>query len=392
MIRLSRSIEARVFDVQGTIAVGRAMPEFLAVARLAHSFGRINGSDVDRELLGGRGAHVGELVIDRCEALGLLDRDSSKKAASLSRVGEEALGYGQVLVPEEGIWRILWAEDPLLNTPLLLAYRLPDKAKLRDDVKALRSGQPDAERSDPTPAPIRESAGAEVLCLSVASGRPFQIKTLSDKGRVGSPIQLELSLTWPAEEPAATLRLSGDLGALISEEERSVDRELPKSRTLDSLTYETAWIELVTGASEASTRELAEWRRRAGSLRLPVAFEDLTPRERRDMERVLQLQRPALPRAGYFGTAEDLRVTLVPKTDAEARAWARWSQRDAIVDYTTSALVEESSTSIRERFPFHEVSLATPQELLAEAIADPLREDARFLLAPHDLGLWRTES
>ena len=106
MISLTRTVPVSSFDVEATVAVGRDRPEFLAVARLAADLDRpIDARDVLRELLGARPDVLGWRVIERCVALGRLVRAGTDGAAALSEPGRIALGHGQVLVPEEGIWR-----------------------------------------------------------------------------------------------------------------------------------------------------------------------------------------------------------------------------------------------------------------------------------------------
>ena len=140
MIRLSRHISISCFDAEATVAVARQRPEFLAVARLAADLGRpISSRDVLRELLGPLPEVLGKRVIERCIGLGLLEiTDQKNDEAALSEAGRLALEHGEVLVPEEGVWRFYLVDDPLVPTnlefrPWASEGRVPDRLSMASD-------------------------------------------------------------------------------------------------------------------------------------------------------------------------------------------------------------------------------------------------------------------
>lgn len=149
MIQLKRSISVKCFESQATVAVGRQRPEFLAIAQLAADFGRpINAQDIHHELLRNCPEAVVRQVHKRSVDLGLLESVEQAGYAQLSSAGEQALQVGQVLVPEEGVWRFYLANDRLLPHRLLHVHRLEtDSAHRSRDDNRKSAESPD--RSEP---------------------------------------------------------------------------------------------------------------------------------------------------------------------------------------------------------------------------------------------------
>lgn len=385
MIRLTRSVAVSSFDAQATVAVGRDRPEFLAVARLAADLARpIGARDVLRELLGARPEVLGWRVIERCVYLGLLERSGKDGDAALSEAGRLALEHGEVLVPEEGIWRFYVIDDPLVPGALVHAQRLEAEPvrKEREAAKARPRGE--RPQVDRPPVSLRGCVGGAPR-ESVQNGHLFQLGELAESGAAGPTGELRLMFTWDAEP---SLRLSGRL-PLDGEgtNTKPIDAGVSVSEVVARLSREGLWRSLVTRATQVSGPELERWQATTGKPVVPVPFSSLPAAARHSFRRDLDVPASDLVGLGRFEATVLKDVDLVPAADGDAQAWLAWLQWEGITDYVTPALLERQGREQRARFPHHSPRVLSASDLLAKARVDR-DERAWFVLGPSDLGLW----
>lgn len=387
MIRLTRSISVSSFDVEATVAVGRDRPEFLAVARLAADLAcPIGARDVLRELLGPRPDVLGWRVIERCVDLRLLERVGKGGEAALSETGRLALDHGEVLVPEEGIWRFFVVDDPLVPAVLIDVRRL-ETEPVRKEREAAKEARTRGERS---PQPERSP---DLLCRccgarprrSVRHGSLFQLVELGKHGSSGPRGQLRLELTWD-DEPS--IRLSGRLPSdNDGERAKPIDAELDLPEVVGRWSREALWKRLVTHSTRVPEADLDRWQAVAGRSVVPTAFQSLPEAARRVFRRDLDVPTSDLKELGSFDATVLKDVHVVPATQADAQAWLSWLQWEAIDDYALPVQLEQKSRELDALFPHHQPRALSASELLARARAE--RGDRTwFLLAPSDLGLW----
>ncbi len=387
MIRLTRSVSVSSFDVEATVALGRERPEFLAVARLAADLGRpIGARDVLRELLGPRPEVLGRRVIERCVALGLLDAVGNTDVASLSDAGRLALAHGEVLVPEEGIWRFLFVQDPLVPTALIDVQHVQTEP-VRKERAAAKAAQSKGQRLElPSNAPdvVKRSCDGSPR-TSARNGHLFQLLRLSDKGSSGPAGDLRLTLTWEGEP---SLRLSGRLPSQGDEEENTpIDAVMDLPDVVRRWSEDVLWKALVAQATRISREHLDLWQNAAQKPVVPLPFPSLPEAARRSFRHDLEVPAPDLPGLGRFDRTALKNVDVVPASPTDAQAWLSWLQWEAINDYVVPAQLERAGAEQRARFPLHQPRVMSAQELLHKAYAER-GERSWFLLAPYDLGLW----
>ncbi len=386
MIHLQRVVEVQAFDLQATIAVARSRPEFLAVARLAADLGRpIGGADVARELLGNLPEAVGWRVLQRAVDLGVLRRGGDRGPAELSDAGLVLLERGEVLVPEEGVWRFFLVADPLVAMPLVHVHRMATDAAKDERAqlyKRQRGDRPAAGRAPPKV--LRDHL--EVLLRSVADGGSFQIRDLGDRGETGPAWHLLLSLDVDAN---AAIRVS--LRGQLKVEEgsaKAVDTLLALPSEQADLTYEEIWAMLVSTASGLSEDLLFEWMEAAGAPVLPGRMDGWPEPARRSLATDLQIPAFKLADLGPFDATKLEAVALVPESGAAAQAWAEWLLWDSIQRYVVPSEIARLHETVLAKFPLYRPELPDPHALLKRAKAEPQGRTARYLLAPSDLGLW----
>jgi len=391
MIQLERNVEVRIFEAEATVAVGRERPEFLAVARLAADLQKpLDGAIVARELLGGLPPQTGWRVIDRCLALGLLERESRQGPIHLSESGRRALEQGAVLVPEEGVWRFYLIEDPLIDVPLVHVARLESRnaKEERDDIyKAKKEGARAPQGvSPPGPLARREFHGR--FLTSVVAGRGFEVREVAPRGELGPPSSLRLILQW-RPEGAPQLALRGHLPGARERTHERVDHQMIAPSACGSTSYDALWRALVSSARRVPVDELERWQSATRRRYLPVPFDaSLTEPSRRTHSLDLEVPATNLGALGRFDATRLSGIELVPRSEQDAQAWAEWLQWDGLARYVTPPALTEQAQQIARRFPYHRPRLPDAAALLSRAIGSPLEPRSRFLLAPSDLGLW----
>jgi hypothetical protein len=357
------------------------------VARLAADLGRPIGAHIVlRELLGERPEVLGWRVIERCVALGLLEREGRDGPASLSEAGRLALEHGEVLVPEEGIWRLYVVDDPLVTVPLVHASRLESEPvyKERNAMRDARKRGDQRVQPDRIPEVVRRCAGGPVA-LSKQNGRLFQLVEVSDRGAQGPASELRLTLDW-SDEPV--LRLSGQLP-----QDEQVPRHKPMDAVLDlpdalvDLTYEVMWKRLAAVARRLHPSDLDRWQVQAGRPVVPVPFQSLPAAARHSFQHDLDVPASEWSALGRFDATVLKAAPVVPPTAADAQDWLEWLQWESIDDYALPRGLEQKGRELAARFPQHRPQPLTTIDLLSRARAE---RDPRawFLLAPSDLGLW----
>lgn len=389
MIHLWRTVAVRTFDAEATIALGRNRPELLAVARLAADAGRpIMARDVARELLAGVPDHVGRLVIERAVHVGLLV-PHDRGVASLSDSGRTALENGKVLVPEEGAFRLYYADDPLLPIGLLHVspLRLPNAPDARKSMREARDG---GQRIIEQPVPrTLGTFGPGGVLFSAVNRAPFEVVVAPKVGLVGPQTSLRLDLRWPADE-APRVQLSGELPAPGPDDPPlAVDVTVNASDAIGDLGYDEVWCGLVSHATGVSDGALQQWHRRTQRRVLPVAFRDASEAARRAFTQDLEVPGVDYEGLGSFEPTRIQKVDLVPASDSDAQEWCHWLQWDAVGHgYATPSVLEAAAATARARFPNHAPRPLTPNELLARAMSSRTDRRSWNLLAPADLGLW----
>lgn len=386
MIHLQRKIKVRTFEAEGTVAIGRDRPEFLAVARLAADLRRpISGKDITRELLGNLPEQVGWRVLDRALALGLLERRDTRGPATLSASGRAMLEYNEVLVPEEGVWRFYIVEDQLVERALVHVQRL-DIDDAREERNRLYR-----QRSDRSGRGVRiPEALADLVRVPLRSAvdeSSFEVRELGQRGEPGGEEVLVVSLEW-AQGEAPSVYLRGRLSGGTSKDTVSVDRKLSISAGLEKLSYPDVWTALVSGATKTPADHLHYWRRQAGKIVLPTNMEPWKHAERRTFMTTLAIPKIRVAGIGHFEESRLEGVELVAENPAAAQMWGEWLLWDSISAYVVRSDIERAREDVRARFPMHRPNLSDADDLLRRARRDPQEKTAKFILAPADLGLW----
>ena len=387
MMTLRRKVAVYSFDFAGTVSLARKRDELLAVAELAGKLGPLTGTVLARELLGQAAGRLGERLLAYAIDVGLLYRPGRAEPAHLTEQGRVALASGHILEPEEGVWRIYWADDLLLDQPLVHVARLSN-TQAKDDRLQLRAakekGQPNAR---PTRLPVDIQEACTGTWTSRVDDRAVRIDNIQENGARGPDATVELCVA-VAKDDSLSVRLRGLVPAPDGKP-LNLDAQIERPSLLADLTGWDIWRVLVHLASSVPEDVLASWRERVGRLVLPVRFDaNSTPDALRIFKLDLSVTAPDLGELGRFDALMLKDVPIVPRTAADAHAWATWLLWDGLDSYATPKTLADLQSTVATRFPWYRIEFPSVAELLQSAVAQPLREKSRFLLAPADLGLW----
>ena len=393
MIKLRRSVECKIFEVKATIAVGRDRPEFLAVALLARDLdGPISGRDLSEHLLAGIDV-LSDRVLERSVSMGLLDWSEGCteewRCAELTQAGKDAIKREKILIPEESVWRFYYLDDPIIRDRLIHFEPVPtpNASEERKNLKR-QQGQRMPDRGDSTPAYLKRHV-EKTTFTSAVDGTPFRLQEISKTGKRMPPERLTLHA-----EITPDSRLDVTLKGRLTAPSRNgngrslrVDRHFDPPKGLASVAYDEVWRELATQGRGEEPREYG-----AGNFVVPVHFdENLNAAARNSMHMDIRVLRPDLKSLGLgqFDTTTLKEVQIEPDTGKDARQWAKWLLLDGMDDYKTPGLIRKDEQEIHKKFPNHKISLTDPDALLRDACDATDKPWSRFLLAPHDLNLWR---
>ena len=387
MIRLQRNIDIQSFDLEATVAVAAHRPEYLAVLQLAADLQRpLDAGTIHRELFGDLPDSLGRIVLDRCILLGLFDREKRGAPAHLTDAGRAALDRGDILIEEEGLWRVYYLDDPLLGRRLMHALPLDDKTTAQDVRNQLKKDNKKVRTASAgLPALVREVSGNGITWASIVDNRAFELREPGMRGEAGPGTTLRLSLDWP-EDRAMDLSLRGNLP--LDGKQVRVDQHIDIPEDVQSLTYHDLWLALVSLATNVPRAELLTWHTHTGQSLLPQSFTELSEATRRTMRRDLEIPAHRHTILGTFEATKLTGLSIVPRRNSDAQEWAEWLEWDALSTYAVPDLLRARSSEIAAKFPYHRPTPRTPDALLKHATMNPSDHKSRFLLAPADLGLW----
>lgn len=381
MIKLTRTIDVRSFDVEATVAVGRDRPEFLAIAQLAQALGgELRPEVLKKELFEPLPEHAARLAMERCVALRLLAWQD-RHQATLTEFGRSAIETNQVLIPEQGIWRFQIIEDPLVPFPLVHLARLKTDSAF-DEIKAFRK----RSKEDVQPPPLLKEQIKRLPRGSLVDGQFFQLWELGARALAGPTSRLTLDLHWgEPPEDTPTIRLSGGL----AEAGGSIDTALPSPDALSSWDYNKLWRTLITRATNVWEEDLARWHKRTEKYAVPLAFDEILQPSRRSFRQDFAIPKIELGDLGSFDPSVMEGVDIVPAMPTDAQAWLEWLQWENIGSYVVPAQIDDAAERLRALFPFHAPAPLTAYAIHEKALtSDHDEARRRFVLAPADLGLW----
>lgn len=403
--RLQRTVDVRRFHIKATARVAQkrlvegAMLRWIEDEMEAGRPASAAAMVAEDGLLPGRPLMLGARLMLGGVSLGLLEiaADSTMEtieAVALTERGVEALRTELIEIPEEQIFEVLYAEDPLLPHPLLrIQQATPSAYEEISTRRSKREREPD--RLSP-PAGLRALCGAALKPILPSAGYSELVVDKIDKIAIVRETEAELYLELRLRDgEIPSLRLQGRLLrekeavnqalALPPEEAREgwSCESLLRRRGIWNNRYDlvqTAFAEL---SPDSRRRLIADFdvlvlSPEEGSDLVPLTSDEMDPDE------VRQLFPGYLP----FQAARINDVPIGPDADESAEQWFRWLLADTTQDYESPATFRARAESLKRKFPGFISKLKVPSQAdFAHELRTADRQPAAYfrLQAPLDL-------
>ncbi|MCC5952056.1 MAG: hypothetical protein JJU45_08160 [Acidimicrobiia bacterium] len=318
-VLLRRKLSTTAVEFAGTVARRSQRDQLLVVLiSIVEHAGQVAAAELADHLFGRGRVAFAERILAMAAELGLV-RCVDEDAWVLSEGGIEALRAGQVLVPQFGVWRVVIAEDVLLDGPMLTVDRVGDP-RLWDGIQSVGSSS-----LAPTDAPpsFTDALGSR-RCLVLGGREEVYIAEPCVIGKVDSSFDSGLDLEWAPLEGSVRIAQDG-----------KVQREVECAR--------------VDGISALPPDAVpgGQWNEEAGCLEAPAScltdeqlLEGAVVVDRKDVETV------------SFGLFEHMaaRLPVRPTGTSDAEEWVRRRIEALVDDYASlgrwCTWVTEASTGL----------------------------------------------
>ena len=370
-ITLQRAVSLEAVEVLAFVGISEARPEMRALLLLAkETGGTVTPSDVVSQLLPGRPIVLGKRILARAKELGLLDA-----SGTLTSRGELALERGEVFIPEQGRFRLVGSEDPLLQTDILGCRReeewgaqkvLAERKKQRE-----AGGSRAPEKGRALPNWLRGASGSPhpLAWKSPGGGSVVEIRSIEPQcvhAQLGKEERLIVTWTLP-QQGRQTVQLNSRVNAV---------------QKPPSLEWEEAF-HAILGI------RVSDWDSRQQSL--AVTFAELPETDRLRFSMTLQAGEPTIPGFGRFDATQIEGVPVHPRSKEDAMAWALWLLEQRIDRYMNQARYLALCKDVEGLFPGYHLRLPHPGKLAAQIRSRtasgevPLPASYWYLQTPVDL-------
>ncbi|EOX3898579.1 hypothetical protein ACOGST_002630 [Vibrio alginolyticus] len=362
---LEREIQLETWVVSATISKAEKRPEYDLILKCIRD-GVCTEEQVAQHLLFDDRARLGiaQRMLNRAIDLNLAFKKRGKYA--LTDEGYEAIKEQRIFVPEEGVWKITFSNDPLLPFPIM-AIEKHAEPKAMDE--ALRRNKHETDKRianfKKIPHWIKNRVQDEVG-QPCTGGEIIHIGEIKLKGEtVDSPFKL--SVKWNVTKQSLTLY----------KDSKEVSKFKAPNRDLDEV-----WYELLLGG-----RKIDSWRN--DTAEFEEYFDDVPDSSKSTMRINIEFPRPSLNGLNRFNSVIAKGVRLRPKTEVCAQRWSEWLLLSYIDNYATVEKYEKWLEKAKMPFKDFEINLPSRDELANSVILDPKARSKRdwHIVAAADWGL-----
>ena len=143
-----RKVETNCYEALMNIGKEESRPELMSVLKLAEEQGgTIIPKNISEHLLGGRPETLGEQIIYRLVEIGVLESTSIDGEYRLTNLGNQTIESEKILIPERGVYKVWFSEDPLFPSGLVgIQYSNPPD--LRQEVRKMNEAYKNGKEID----------------------------------------------------------------------------------------------------------------------------------------------------------------------------------------------------------------------------------------------------
>lgn len=365
-IVLKREIKTETWLIQGEIAMAASRPEINCVLQYLRDHPNTNAVECSEHLFGDK---IGRRVVaERLLSIACLYglTESSRDQYRLTESGLTALQKGQILVPEDGCWRLCVCSEPLLPHQILTIEAHAEPSAASTGLGKNRTGLNErAKRLVGVPGLVKDIRGLRVE--PIGGGKEVRVDKVESKGERISPLGIAFHIKW-------------NVTAGIVEVKRGID--LIFTRRVEPILRQQALKVFLH-----SEGLLEHWDERGEVL--DVAFDETTEVERISMTRAVNIKRPSIHKLGVFNSMALPNISITAISYADAREWAEWRLNNNISMYASANKYE--NWSLKALAPFKELNFSLPDRAeLANKLwseEQQKRQHAWHVMAAHDWNL-----
>ncbi|NLJ09891.1 MAG: hypothetical protein GX438_06080 [Treponema sp.] len=400
-IKLDRKMNIKRYRVLAKIEKAEKRPEIHSLLLLAQEKGTITPSDISENLLAGKPESVCRRLLQLCESYGLVqeeisseeiifsiqpiwlinnlvneDSDSEGQKCNshtyvLTKKGIEALKQEQVFVPEKGLWEIEVTDDLLWPQGLI-------KIQEYNDSNARKETKNDDESKKKLDNRMKSLKSLEKWVVERLVNNSNPVTPLLDKQNVYRFVKIEDN----AEE-TGTVDFEVLVMLTISENDKpiltfKIEKE-EYTHDAPEIQFMDVWWQLLE-----QNEMLDKWDDKRHVLR--VKYSEVLANDIKTMTTFKQskeFEHPEIADLGKFNTAIVTDIPIVPATQDDADAWAKWLLERSINCFAVKGKFEEWQDKVQQMFPYFNINFPE-QDDFANMLMKNNRQAFWYLQAPLD--------
>lgn len=365
-IILKREIKTETWLIQGEIAQADSRPEINCVLQFLHDYPNENSAECSEHLFGDKIGRrvVAERLLNICRSYRLAE--SNRDQYKLTESGQNALEKDQILVPEDGCWKLCISDEPLLPHPLLTIEEHSEPSAASTGLGKNRHSL--KERADKL-SNISKSIKAVIGLQEqpIGGGKEVRIDNIEPKGESVSSPEKQYYIEWNVTDGNVDVKRGKDL--IFSHKVEPIKREIVLKELLESEDL------------------LEQWDEQAEVL--SVEFDSTDDSERVNMTCNLEIERPFFQEIGVFNSIELPNILITALTETDAKEWAEWRLEKNINMYATNSKYQIWREKALEPFRDWNFTLPDRAELANQFWIEEDQKNQRtwHVIAAHDWNL-----
>lgn len=385
-IQLQRKVTVQCIEVSATISRPESREDLLIALRFGKEMlengSEFSPSTIVTHLLHDFPINAGQRILRRLEDLKLVVRVNSRGSLfpkedteyELTQKGEEALESERIFMPEYHAMEIRYVEDVLFPQRVIGIQLI--KESLRDvmmEEEGDEESQQWQERKKDfisVPETLQKIQGCEI---SILEGNESYLGPI-----IFEKIDEKVRLLTTEQQVLFTLVIDIESGAELT---LQVGQHTHPLKT-PNIQYNEIFFSLLK-------QKGLSWNKIAAAVE--CCYDELDVDAKRDFKRDFIIQTPQFIELGVFDETVLGGVSIIPKTQEDAEAWADFLVKEEIRDYTTENKYKKIIVEVRNKFPLWEgLHILSIEELIQEekkAMDQDGIHSSRYwyLQAPRDL-------
>lgn len=365
-IILKRKLKTETWLIQATIAMMDSRPEINCVLQYLSDHPNSSPIECAEHLFGEHISRriVAERLLILASQLKLVESERDKYR--LTDEGKIALRKKQILVPEDGCWRICVCDDPLLSHPLLSIDVHNEPSAVSVGLSKNRTELNErSKRFVALPKLVKNICGLKIV--PIAGGKEVRIDKIENKGEPITKQDKTFHIEWNVT--GGFVEVKQDKNLIFTHKVKPI----PRLQVLRELLDKEGLLERWNEQTELLT----------------VIFSETTEAERKTMKKNVRINSPFIQSLGVFDpmTLPDISVTAI--SNVEAKEWAKWRLINNINMYASENEYEVWKEEALAPFKKFDFSLPNRDELANDFLYANLQgnQNTWYIIAANDWNL-----